>query len=181
MPLPNAEEARILLENHVQDPYQRLHATMVAAAVAGYAPRFHGDLHLWRLTGLLHDIDFEGFPESHPAESLRWFRNWGYPEDLIHAVEAHAYGFNGFTILPRTPLASALLACDELCGIFYAYRRLNPVSYGQMKAASILKKVREPAFAAKIDRSTIQLGCDHLGVPLETHVANLVGFLAELP
>ena len=90
MPLPTAEEARTLLEQNVQDPYQRLHATMVAAAMAGYAPRFQGDPHLWRLTGLLHDIDFERFPERHPAESLRWFREWGYPEEMIHAVEAHA-------------------------------------------------------------------------------------------
>jgi predicted hydrolase (HD superfamily) len=181
MPLPTSEEARALLEQHVQDPYQRLHATMVAAAMGGYAPRFEGDPHLWRLTGLLHDLDFERFPEQHPAEALRWFREWGYPEEMTHAVEAHAHGYNGFTTLPRTPLAAALLACDELCGIFYAYRRLNPVPYGQMKASSILKKVREPSFAAKIDRSTIQLGCQHLGVPLDAHVANLVGFLAELP
>jgi predicted hydrolase (HD superfamily) len=96
-------------------------------------------------------------------------------------VEAHAYGYHGFTTLPETRLAAALVACDELSGIFYAYRKMNPVPYGQMKAASIRKKFKDPGFAAKIDRATIQLGCDKLGVPLDDHIANLVKFFASLP
>jgi predicted hydrolase (HD superfamily) len=151
---------------------------MVAAALRGYAPQFAGDPDLWFLTGLLHDLDFERHPATHPAESLRWFAEWGYPEDLIHAVEAHAYGYNGFTVLPRTKLAAALLATDELCGIFYAYRKMNPVPYGEMKVASIRKKVKDPGFAAKVDRATIQVGCDHLGIAVDDHIANLVRHLA---
>lgn len=179
MPLPNQDEARLLLESHVSDPYQRYHAQMVATALAGYAALFQEDPHLWHLTGLLHDIDFEKHPLTHPRESLGWFREWAYPEELIHAVEAHAYGYNGFTTLPRTKLAAALLATDELCGIFYAYRKLNPVRYGAMKASSILKKVKEPAFAAKVDRTTIYTGCEHLGLTVNAHVANLITFLAN--
>lgn len=181
MLLPSLDEARQLLEHHVQDAYQRHHALMVATATAGYAPQFGGDSHLWHVTGLLHDLDFEQHPDTHPAESLRWFKEWGYPEELIHAVEAHAHGYHGFATLPQTKLAAALLACDEICGIFYAYRKLNPVRYGEMKASSIKKKLKEPAFAAKVDRRTIYLGCEHLGVPLDDHVANLVRFLAVLP
>jgi predicted hydrolase (HD superfamily) len=180
MNLPTKEAAQALLEQHVQDPYQRLHAKMVATALEGYAAQFGGDAHLWYLTGLLHDIDFEKFPATHPAESLQWFRDWGYPEELVHAVEAHAYGYNGFKTLPQTKLAAALLATDELCGIFYAYRKLNPVRYGEMKASSIKKKVKEPAFAAKVDRATIYVGCEHLGVSVDDHVANLIKFLAPL-
>lgn len=180
MPLPTRDEARRLLEQHVQDEYQRHHATMVATAMEGYANELGEDPHLWHVTGLLHDIDFERHPESHPRESLRWFAEWGYPEELIHAVEAHAYGYNGFSTLPQTRLAAGLLACDEISGIFYAYRKLNPVPYGQMKASSIRKKVKEPAFAAKVDRRTIDLGCEHLGVPLDQHVANLIRFFAVL-
>lgn len=178
--LPDRTAAQSLLEQHVQDPYQRLHARMVATAMEGYAVRLGEDPHLWFLTGLLHDLDFDRFPDTHPAESLRWFAEWGYPADLIHAVEAHAYGYHGYATLPRTRLAAALLACDEICGIFYAYRKMNPVRYGEMKAASIRKKLKDPGFAAKIDRATIQLGCDHLGVPLDDHVANLIVFLAAL-
>lgn len=180
MNLPSKDEARQLLEKHVQDPYQRHHALMVATAMEGYAAQFSGEPHLWYLAGLLHDLDFEQFPDAHPAESLKWFQEWGYPAELIHAVEAHAYGYHGFTTLPQTKLAAALLACDEICGIFYAYRKLNPVRYGEMKASSIKKKVREPAFAAKVDRRTIYLGCEHLGVSLDDHVVNLIKFFAAL-
>ncbi len=180
MNLPTKPDAQALLEKHVRDDYQRHHALMVATALEGYAAQFGGEAHLWFVTGLLHDLDFEQFPEKHPAESLRWLAEWGYPEELIHAVEAHAYGYNGFATLPRTKLAAALLATDELCGIFYAYRKLNPVRYGEMKASSIKKKIKEPAFAAKVDRRTIFLGCEHLGVTVDDHVANVIRFLAPL-
>jgi len=180
MNLPTREAAQQLLEQHVQDPYQRYHARMVAAAMEGYASRLNEDPHLWSVTGLLHDIDFEQHPDTHPGESLRWFKEWGYPEDLIHAVEAHAYGYNGYATLPRTKLAAALLACDEISGIFYAYRKLNPVRYGEMKASSIKKKLKEPAFAAKVDRNTIYVGCEHLGVSVDEHVANLIQFFTPL-
>ncbi len=178
MPLPTKDEARQLLESHVADDYQRYHARMVATALEGYALLFQADSHLWFITGLLHDIDFEQHPETHPRDSLRWFAEWNYPEDLIHAVEAHAYGYNGCTTLPRTKLAAALLATDELCGIFYAYRKMNPVRFGEMKVSSIKKKIKDTAFAAKVDRATIVKGCEHLGVTVDDHVANVIKFLA---
>jgi predicted hydrolase (HD superfamily) len=177
MPLPTKEAAQQLLEQHVTDDYQRHHARMVATALEGYASLYQGDSHLWYVTGLLHDLDFEEHPDTHPRESLRWFKEWDYPEDLIHAVEAHAYGYHGFATLPRTKLAAALLATDELCGIFYAYRKLNPVRYGEMKVSSIKKKIKEPSFAAKVDRTIIYRGCEHLGVTLDDHVANVIKFL----
>jgi putative nucleotidyltransferase with HDIG domain len=181
MSLPSRAEARQLLESRVADEYQRLHALMVATAMEGYANQLGEDPELWYLTGLLHDLDFGQFPDSHPAESLRWFREWGYPDDMIHAVEAHAYGYHGFTTPPNSRLAAALLACDEISGIFYAYRKMNPVRYGEMKASSTRKKLKDTAFAAKVDRSTISMGCERLGVPIDDHIANLIRFLAPLP
>jgi predicted hydrolase (HD superfamily) len=180
MPLPTKDAATTLLHQHVRDDYQRHHALMVATALEGYAVHLNEDPLLWYLTGLLHDLDYEEHPDAHPGPSLQWFKDWGYPDDLIHAVEAHAYGYHDFQTLPQTKLAAALLACDEISGIFYAYRKMNPVPYGQMKPGSIRKKVQEPSFAAKIDRRTIQLGCDKLGIDLDTHIANLVRFLAVL-
>ena len=109
MNLPTKAEAQQLLEQHVQDTYQRHHALMVATAMEGYANLFQEDPNLWYVTGRLHDIDFEQHPESHPRESLQWFKTWNYPEALIHAVEAHAYGYHGYTTLPQTKLAAALL------------------------------------------------------------------------
>ena len=146
----------------------------------GYARTFGEDADLWYLTGYLHDLDFDEYPETHPAKSLDWFRGWDYPEALIHAVEAHAYGYNGFDTLPQTKLASALVACDEISGIFYAYQKINPVPYGEMKVKSIKKRLKSKAFAAKIDRDIINMGVEKLGVPLDEHVGNLVRFFSVL-
>jgi putative nucleotidyltransferase with HDIG domain len=180
MPLPDRAAAQELLEQHVKDEYQRYHARMVATAMEGYARHYGEDPELWFLTGYLHDLDFEKHPEEHPGVSLQWFREWGYPEDFIHAVEAHAYGYNSFKTLPQTRLAAALLACDEISGIFFAYQKVNPIPYHEMKLKSIKSRLKEKAFAAKIDRSTIYLGCEHLGVSIEEHIENLVRFFEGL-
>jgi predicted hydrolase (HD superfamily) len=176
MNLPTREEAKKLLEEHVKDEYQRYHAEMVAVAMDGYAKLFNEDSDLWYITGLLHDIDFDEYPNEHPHKSLEWFKEWGYPEEIIHAVEAHTYGYKDNKILPQTKLASALIACDEISGIFFAYRKVNPIPYGEMKVSSIKKRLAEKAFAAKISRESIYLGCETLGVPLDEHIANLINF-----
>ena len=180
MHFPSRTEAQTLLHSHVQDEYQRYHALMVATAMEGYAIQFNEPGDLWFVTGYLHDIDFDQHPDTHPAESLRWFAEWDFTPELIHAVKAHAYGYNGYTTLPQTRLAASLLACDEISGIFYAYRKMNPVGYGEMKGSSIRKKVKDLGFAAKIDRASISTGCEHLGVSLEDHIANLIKFFAVL-
>ena len=161
---------------HLQDS-----APAFGASTPALPPAIKDDPHLWYVTGLLHDLDFEAHPDTHPAPSLQWFKDWGYPDAMIHAVEAHAYGYHGFATLPQTRLAAALVACDEISGIFYAYRKMNPVRYGDMKPGSIKKKFKDRTFAAKIDRATIQMGCDRLGVALDDHIAHLVRFLAPLP
>lgn len=180
MALPSREQAQTLLEKHVKDEYQRCHARMVALAMEGYAKLFNEDADLWYITGLLHDIDFEEHPDAHPAPSLKWFAEWGYPQDLIHAVEAHAHGYNGFVTLPETRLAAALLACDEISGIFYAYQKINPIPYNQMKVSSLKKRLNEKSFAAKINRDTIYLGCEKLGVDIDAHLTNLISFFSIL-
>ena len=180
MNLPSRAEAQSLLEQHVKDEYQRYHARMVATAMEGYAGIYNEDPDLWYLSGLLHDLDFEAYPDVHPAKALEWFKDWNYPEELMHAVEAHAYGYNGFETLPQTRLAAALLACDEISGIFYAYQKINPVPFGEMKPRSIAKRLKTRAFAAKIDRETIYMGCEKLGVELNDHIANLIRFFSVL-
>lgn len=180
MKLPTREKALELLKENVKDEYQVYHAQMVATAVEGYAKLYGEDVDLWYLTGLLHDIDFHKHPETHPGESLKWFKDWDYPEELIHAVEAHAFGYNGFTTEPKTKLASCLIACDEISGIFYAYRKLNPIPFEQLKASSIRKKIEEKNFAPKIDRTTIYRGCESLGVTLDQHILNLIKFFTIL-
>lgn len=172
--LPTREQAQELLFSHVTDTYQRHHALMVGTAVEGYAKKFGEDKELWFLTGFLHDIDYEEHPALHPGPSLEWFKEWQYPEELIHAVEAHALNYNGYTTEPQTKLAAALFACDEVCGIFYAYSKLNPMAYGDMKGSSILKRIKDHGFAPKIKREDIEYGCEKLGVTVEEHVENLL-------
>jgi predicted hydrolase (HD superfamily) len=178
--MPTRQQSQKLLEEHVKDEYQKYHANMVATAMEGYAKIFNEDADLWYITGLLHDVDFEKHPDTHPKESLGWFESWGFPKELSHAVEAHAYGYNGFTTLPQTKLASCLIACDEISGIFYAYRKLNPIPYGEMKLSSIKKRLAEKGFAAKIDREVINRGCESLGVPIDEHISNLIKFFSVL-
>ena len=178
--LPSRADAKALLEKHVSDPYQRYHALMVGTAVEGYAKKFGEDADLWFLAGYLHDLDYDEHPDKHPGPSLEWFKEWDYPEELIHAVEAHANGFNGYTTKPETKLAKTLIACDEICGIFYAYQKLNPIPFGEMKAKSIKKRLKEERFAPGIDRKHIYDAVDDLGVTLDEHVANLIEFFNEL-
>ena len=166
-------EAKTLLEQYVSDEYQRHHAEMVAVAMEVYAKKYGEDEYLWWLTGYLHDIDFDMHPTEHPGPSLSWFKEWRFPVELIHAVEAHANGFNGFTTKPETPLAKTLIACDEICGIFYAYKKLNPIPYEDMKVSSIKKRLKEQRFAPGIDRTHIYNACEDLGVSLDDHVALL--------
>ncbi len=181
MHIPTKAAAQALLTTHVQDTYQRFHAGMVACVLEGYALKFGEDAHLWWLTGYLHDIDYDQHPTEHPGPSLDWFAKWDFPPELIHAVEAHADGFNGFSTKPTTRLAHALLACDEICGLFYAYQKLNPIPWGDIKATSILKRLKEPKFAPGINRDHIFAACSGFGTTPEVHVTNLIEFLTQLP
>jgi predicted hydrolase (HD superfamily) len=180
MQLPTKEEAKEILEKYVKDEYQRYHALMVGTAMEGYAHKFNEDELLWFLTGYLHDLDYDQHPTKHPGPSLLWFKDWGYPEELIHAVLAHANGFNGFNTKAETALAKALIACDEICGIFYAYQKLNPIPFGEMKASSIKKRLKEERFAPGIDRTHIYNGVDDFGVTIDDHIDNLIIFFSKL-
>ena len=180
MSLPTHSEAKVLLETYVQDPYQRFHALMVATAMEGYANKLGEDPELWFVTGYLHDIDYDQHPSEHPGPSLTWFRDWSYPEALIQAVEAHANGFNGFTTPAQSTLDKALIACDEICGIFYAYQKLNPIPFSEMKASSIKKRIKEERFAPGIDRSHILKGVEDFGMTIDEHIDNLIKFFSDL-
>ena len=180
MSLPSKIAAKILLEEYVQDSYQRFHALMVATALEGYAQKLGRDESLWFMTGYLHDIDYDRHPKEHPGPSLEWFKEWEYPPELSQAVLAHANGFNGFSTPAASELDKALIACDEICGIFYAYQKLNPIPFGEMKAKSIKKRLKEERFAPGIDRTHIMNGVADFGITIDEHVDNLIEFFADL-
>ena len=179
MSIPTREDALQLLNVHVKEGYQILHAKMVATALEKYAEKFNEDRDIWYLTGLLHDIDYYEHPDKHPYESLKWFEEWDYPVELIYAVKAHS------PEKPRAELKSnldkALIAIDELAGLIYAYSLMRPTGFEGMKPKSVKKKFRDKSFAAKIDREEIMYGVDALGVDFSEHINLLVESFSEMP
>ena len=180
MTLPTKPAATELLYSYVSDEYQRFHALMVATALEGYAYKLDKDPQLWFLTGYLHDIDYDQYPTEDSGPSLHRIANWEYPAELIQAVEAHANGFNGFNTPATSMLDKALIACDEICGIFYAYQKLNPIPFGEIKVSSIKKRLKEERFAPGIDRKHIYEGVEAFGITIEEHIENLIHFFNDL-
>ncbi|OGC47324.1 hypothetical protein A2886_00055 [candidate division WWE3 bacterium RIFCSPHIGHO2_01_FULL_42_13] len=170
--IPTREEAQKLLGEHVKDDYQKLHVSMVANALEMYAKEYGEDPELWYITGLLHDLDYFEFPDGHPLKSLEWFKEWQYPEELIHAVAAHYWKKTG--VQPASKLAAALISIDELAGFLYAYSLMRPEHWEGMKPSSVQKKFKDRAFAAKIDREEVMFGVEKLGVDFSEHIQKLV-------
>jgi len=176
--LPTKEEALKLLEDHVKDDYQRLHSKMVALGLEAYAAKFNEDKHLWYITGLLHDLDYFEFPDQHPLKSIEWFKEWNYPQELIHAVAAHYW--KKTNEMPTSKLAATLIATDELAGFLYAYSLMRPSGFEGMEASSVKKKFKDKTFAAKIDREEIMFGVQKLDVDFKDHVDLLIDVYKNL-
>jgi putative nucleotidyltransferase with HDIG domain len=150
----------------------------VEAAMRAYAPRFGGDVELWGQTGLLHDLDYERFPDldtGHPREAMAELRRRGYPEELIRAVASHA----DYLGVPRqTPMEKALYAVDELSGFILACAYVRPEGLAGMTPKSVRKKMKAPSFAAAVDREQLRRGAEDLGVEFDEHVAFVIAALA---
>jgi len=174
MPLPTREEAWNLLCEWIQSDSLRKHALAVEAGVRAYARRFGADEELWGVTALLHDLDFERYPDmndqenGHPRTGLRYFQEHDYPQELIQAVAGHA----PYLGVPRTTkLASALYAVDELTGLIMAVAYVRPSKdIRDVKVKSVKKKWKSHAFAAAVNRKDIEEGAAELGVDLWEHV-----------
>lgn len=169
--MPNREEAWKLLCEYTQSENLRKHALAVEACVRAYARKFGGDETLWSVTALLHDFDYEKFPNApdHPLEGSKILRARGYPEELIQAILSHA----DYMDVPReTPLQKALFACDELAGFITAVTLVRPSkSLADVAVKSVKKKFKDKAFARMVKREDIYGGASALGVDLEEHIA----------
>lgn len=178
MPLPTRDEAVALLHEWVASESLRRHMLAVEAAMRAYARYYGQDEELWGLTGLLHDLDYERHPDmddqehGHPRTALRLFRQRDYPPELIHAVEAHAT----FLGIPRTSvLDKTLLACDELTGLIQACAYVRPDrNLRNVEVKSVIKKWKDKAFTAAIDRQENRQFIDELDVPFEEHVQRVL-------
>jgi len=170
MALPTRDAAWGLLTEYTQKPGLLRHAQAVEAAMRAYAPRFDGDVEAWGLAGLLHDLDYERWPDpaDHPRRGAEILRGHGYPEDIVYAILTHA----GYLGLPRrTAMDKALFAVDELTGLISATAMVMPGrSLPAVSLASVMKKWRSKEFAKGVSREDIEAGAGDLGVPLEEHV-----------
>ena len=188
MPQPTRAEAWTLLCEWIQSDSLRKHGLAVEAAMGAYARRFGGDEELWRVTGLVHDLDFERFPDmedsvdGHPRTALRVLRELDYPPDVLQAVAGHA----PYLGIPRqTRMDTALYAVDELTGLVMAVGYVRPSKdIRDVEVKSVRKKWKDKAFAAAVNRADIEAGANELEVELWEHVGIVLdamkGIAAEL-
>ncbi len=157
----------------------RKHALAVEAAMRAYARIWDEDEEAYAVTGLVHDLDYERFPDAatgHPRVGIEELRRRDYPEAVIDAVAGHA----DYLGVPReSRLAKTLYAVDELSGFAMACALVRPTGIEGMKVKSVRKKLRQPSFAAKVDREQISRGIAELGVDETEHIAVVIGALAE--
>jgi putative nucleotidyltransferase with HDIG domain len=164
-------DALKLLHEYTQSESLRKHALAVEACMRAYARKLGEDEEKWGMTGLLHDFDYERWPDppDHPLKGNEILTRLGYPEDLRRAILSHAEYLN----VPRqTNMEKALFACDELAGFLTACALVKPSkSIHEVEARSVQKKLKDKAFARSVNRQDIQIGAAELGVPLEEHIA----------
>jgi putative nucleotidyltransferase with HDIG domain len=167
--MPTREEALQLMHEHVASESLRRHMYSVEAACVAYARRFGEDESLFGLAGLLHDFDYERWPEEHPIRGVEMLRERGYPEAVTHAIQAHYSTRTG--VRPETLLDRTLWACDEITGLITAAALVRPSrSVMDLEAKSVIKKMKDRAFAAGVDRDEVRHAAEALGVELAEHV-----------
>jgi putative nucleotidyltransferase with HDIG domain len=173
--LPSRQEALALQHEYTASESLRKHMLAVEAAMRAYAVQFGEDPERWGLTGLIHDFDYERFPnaehsatEGHPAEGVRILREKGWPEDILQAILGHAV-YSG--VARETRMAKALFAVDELSGLITATALVRPSrSVHEVDARSVRKKMKDKAFAKGVSREDVLLGAQELEVDLDTHI-----------
>ena len=173
------DAAWALLTEWTKGESLRKHALAVEAAVRGYARRFGADEDEWGIVALLHDFDYERYPtsEDHPFRGCDELRRRGYPEWVIRAILSHAQ----YSGVPReSPLEKSLFACDEMAGFVTAASLVRPSkSVLDLEASSVIKRMKDKAFAKAVSRDDLRQGAEELGLPLDEHVANVITFLRE--
>lgn len=170
--MPDRNDALALLEEWVEAPGLRTHMRAVEAAVRHYARMEGADEDLWGLAGLLHDLDWEKYPETHPLTAVDKLREDGYPDEVIQAVLAHRPDFTG--VQPTTRLDKVLYACDELSGLVYACCLVRPTGIDDLKPKSVTRKLKDLKFAAGVNRDDVAHGLELLGLERAGHIQNVI-------
>jgi predicted hydrolase (HD superfamily) len=167
-----------LLREWTKSPSLLRHMLAVEGAMRAYAPRFGGDLELWGQTGLLHDMDYEAYPDldtGHPRYAIKELSGRGYPLEMLHAIASHS---DVMGVSRETDLDKCLYAVDELSGFVMAVSYVRPAGLKGMKTKSVKKKLAQPSFAAAVKRDDIIRGAEDLGVDLDAHIQFVIDALA---
>ena len=174
------DDARSLLTNWVQSVSLRRHCLAVAAAMHAYAVRDGHDAELWFATGLLHDADYERFPDmddaehGHPRTIMAELERRDAPPEMVRAIASHA---DYLGVAPESPMERTLVAVDELCGFLVACAQVRPEGIHGLTPKSVKKKLKQPSFAAAIDREDVRSGAERVGVDFDEHVASVIAAL----
>ena len=171
--LPTREQAWETLTKYTRSEALRRHALAVEAAVGAYARKLGEDEELWRVTALLHDFEYELHPtlDKHPQDGAPILRAEGYPQEVVEGVLSHAEHLG----LPRdTQLKKTLFACDELAGFIHACGLVRPDGIDTLEPKSVRKKLKQPSFAAGVNRDDVTRGAEGLGVDLNEHIAFVI-------
>jgi len=179
-PLPARDDALALLHEDTASDSLRKHMLAVEAAMRAYAAKWSEDAERWGLAGLMHDFDYEKWPNAshaadaeHPAEGVRLLRSRGYPEDVLQAILGHAT-YTG--VKRESRMAKALFAVDELTGLITAAALVRPSkSVLDLEASSVKKKMKDKAFARGVSREDVTSGAEEIGVPLDDHITFVIG------
>ncbi len=180
MSLPlSRDEAWTLLCQWTESESLRRHMLAVETAMRAYARKYREDEDVWGATGLLHDLDYERHPDletGHPRHALKELERLGYPEEVVRGVASHA----DFLGVPReSRMEKALYAVDELCGFIAAVAYVRPEGIRGMTPKSVRKKMKQPSFAAAVDRDELRAGAEALGEDFDEHVAFVIAALEE--
>jgi len=171
-PMPDRNDAVSLLHQWVDNEGLRKHMYAVESAVRFYARKMGADEETWGLAGLLHDLDWEKHADVHPMKGVDALREAGYPEEVVHAVLAHRPEYTG--VEPETELDRVLYACDELTGIIYANCLMRPTGIDDLTPKSVVKKLKDKAFAAGVDREQVARGVELIGLERNEHIQNVI-------
>ena len=176
----NRESAYALMCEHTQSKSLRRHMLAVEAAMRAYAVRFGEEVEKWGIVGLLHDFDYERWPDppDHPLKGAAILSELAYPDEVIYAIKSHADYLEDCPRVSR--LDKALYACDELAGFISACALVRPDALEGMKAKSVRKKMKQKSFAAAVSRDDITSGADDLGVDLNEHIQFVIDAMSKI-
>jgi putative nucleotidyltransferase with HDIG domain len=182
--LPTRDDAEALMREWTASDSLRKHMLAVEGAMRAYALHFGEDVERWSLAGLMHDFDYERFPNDahaadaeHPSEGVRTLRSLGYPDDVLVAILGHA-DYTG--VARESRMARALFAVDELSGLITACALVRPSkSVNDLEPSSVRKKMKDKAFARGVNRGDVLQGAAELGVELDAHIAFVIGAMRE--